>query len=383
MLKIVLPLLVLLSSLSAAWALVALRPPTPSQSPHSEPPLVQTVRVTPQTLRLSVHSQGVATPRNEIDLVSQVAGQVIKLHPSLAAGGFFDAGEVLMAVDPRDYDYAIEAAEARIAEARRQVATEEAQAEQARSEWQALGEGHPTPLTLHEPQLAEARARLKAAQADLVNARLQRSRCEWRAPFAGRVRDKKVGLGQYIRPGDALARIYATDVVEVRLPLSKDQLAALDLPLGLRDSHPRTGPKVVLSTEFAATTRRWEGRIVRTEGALDEATGLLHVVAEVRDPYAVKDGQPPLMAGLFVQAEIEGKAQAGLFVLPPGAVNAAQEALWIDQDNRLHIHRLDIVQNEPGRIVAKGLPEAGQLIVSGVQTPVEGMAVRPQAAMPR
>jgi RND family efflux transporter MFP subunit len=383
MLKIVLPLVVLLSSLTGAWALVALRPPTPSQPPHSEPPLVQTVRLEPQTLRLAVRSQGVATPRNEIDLVAQVAGQVTKLHPSLAAGGFFEAGEVLMAVDPRDYDLAIEEAEARIAEARRQVATEEAQAEQARSEWQALGEGRPTPLTLHEPQLAEARARLKAAEADRAKARLQRSRCEWRAPFAGRVREKKVGLGQYVRPGDALARIYATDAAEVRLPLSKDQLASLDLPLGSRDSRLRAGPRVVLSTDFAATPRRWEGRIVRVEGALDEATGLLHVVAEVRDPYAAKDGQPPLMAGLFVQAEIEGKAQAGLFVLPPGAVNAAQESLWVDGENRLRIRRLDIVQNEPERVVAKGLPAGGRLVVSGVQVPVEGMAVRPQESLPR
>jgi len=106
-------------------------------------------------------------------------------------------------------------------------------------------------------QLAEARAKLKAAQADLANARLQRSRCEWRAPFDGRVRDKHIGLGQYVQPGEKLARIYAIDVVQVRLPLATDQFSYLDLLLDQRNSKPENGPLVVLSTEFAGALRRW------------------------------------------------------------------------------------------------------------------------------
>ena len=83
---------------------------------------------------------------------------------------------------------------------------------------------------LRKPQLAEARAKVKAAEADLAQARLQRSRCEWRAPFAGKMRAKSVGLGQFVQPSNALARLYATDVAEVRLPLTMDQLAYIDWP---------------------------------------------------------------------------------------------------------------------------------------------------------
>jgi hypothetical protein len=74
---------------------------------------------------------------------------------------------------------------------------------------------------------------------------------------------------------------------------------------------------------------------VRAEGALDKETGLLHAVAEVRDPYAVKTGQAPLMPGLFVNAEIVGRDQSGVFVLPSRAVNASYEVLWVDRDDRL------------------------------------------------
>ena len=137
---------------------------------------MRAIKVEPQTVKLNIRSQGVVVPRTEIDLVPEVAGQVVQLHPSLVAGGFFELGDVLIKIDPRNYDYAIAEAHARIAEAERQVMMEEAQAEQARNEWHSLGEGEPSALTLRQPQLAEARAKLKSAEADLTKSRLQRSR---------------------------------------------------------------------------------------------------------------------------------------------------------------------------------------------------------------
>ncbi|MDN5836600.1 MAG: efflux transporter periplasmic adaptor subunit, partial [Nitrosospira sp.] len=127
----------------------------------------------------------------------------------------------------------------------------------------------------------------------------------------------------------------------------------------------------------------WEGRIIRTEGALDEETGLLHAVAEIRDPYTGKAGKPPLMPGLFVKAEIEGREQSGIYVLPPGAVNAAQEASLIDAEDRLHIRRLDILRREPDRVLVRGgLKTGDRVVVSGIQIPIEGMKVRTETVPP-
>ncbi len=390
--EIILPAILLLMSIGAAWAIMALRPRIVTQAPKTEVPLVSVIQVEPQTIRLTVHSQGIVTPRNEIDLIPEVAGKVIHLHPDFVAGGFYDRDDLLVAIDPRDYDYALVQAQAQIAEAKRQLAMEEAQADQARNEWQALGDGAPSALAMREPQLAEARAKLKAAEANLTLARIKRSRCELRAPFAGRLQAKNIGLGQFIQPGDKLARIYSTDVAEIRLPLSTDQLGFLDLPLGgsnslshsqapaLRQSSGQAwerGPKVILTTEFAGKMQTWEGRIVRTEGSLDESTGVLYAVAEVQEPYQKKDNRPPLLSKLFVQAEIEGKAMHGLFVLPQSAMNASQEVLLIDAGYKLHIRRLDVLRNEPDRIlVKKGLNTGDRLVTSGLQMPVEGMTVR-------
>jgi len=389
---IILPAILLLAGIGASWAIMALRPQVVTQTPKTEAPLVSIIQVEPQTLKLTVHSQGVVTPRHEIDLIPEVAGKVIRLHPDFVAGGFFESNSLLVAIDPRDYDYAIAQAQAQIAEAKRQLAMEEAQADQARNEWQALGDGEPSALAMREPQLAEARAKLKAAEANLTLAKIKRSRCELRAPFTGRLQAKNIGLGQFIQPGDKLARIYSTDVAEIRLPLPIDQLGFLDLPLGESNSLSRSqipipqqnpgqawkrGPKVMLTSEFAGKTQTWEGRIVRTEGSLDESTGVLYAVAEVQEPYQKKNNRPPLLSRLFVQAEIEGKAMHGLFVLPQSAMNASQEVLLIDAGHKLHIRRLEVLRSEPDRIlVRQGLNSGDRLVTSGVQVPVEGMTVR-------
>lgn len=134
MLKTVIPVLVILAGGSISWAIATYRPALKSSLPESEIPVVEVIHVEPRSVRLNLHSQGVVIPRTEIDLVPEVAGQIVQLHPSLGAGGFFKARDVLLIIDPRDYDYAIAEARARIAEAERQVAMEEAQTEQARQE---------------------------------------------------------------------------------------------------------------------------------------------------------------------------------------------------------------------------------------------------------
>jgi len=376
-LKILLPVALLLVGIGCAWAVIATRLQMTLQTPNAEVPLVTVIQVEPQTLRLDVHSQGIVTPRNEIDLIPEVSGKIIQLHTDFVTGGFFTRNDVLVSIDPRDYDYAIAQAQAQIAEAKRQLAMEEAQADQAHNEWQALGEGAATSLAMREPQLAEARAKLKAAEASLLQAQIKRSRCELRAPFTGRLQTRMAGLGQTIQSGEKLAHLYSTDLAEIRLPLPTDQLAYLDLPLGAGGEHCGVCPKVTLSADFAGGLQTWEGRIVRSEGKLDDTTGVLYAVAEVINPYTQKDGHPPLLAGLFVQAQVQGKALQNLFVLPQNAIDAAQQVLVVDNELRLHLRHLEVLRNEPDRILVKeGLNAGDRIVTSGIQVPVEGMKVR-------
>jgi len=188
-----------------------------------------------------------------------------------------------------------------------------------------------------------------------------------------------IGLGEFIKSGDKLARLYSTDVAEVRLPLTNNQLGFLDLSLGTlweQDSAQTHWPIVRLSANLAGNVQSWEGRIVRTESSLDESTGQLYVVAEVQNPYNQKGSRFPLLSNLFVKAEIEGKVIQDVVALPKNAVNALHEVLLIDPENKLHIRRVDVLREEPERILIKsGLSVGDQLVISGIDVPVEGMAV--------
>lgn len=381
-LKILLPILVLLAAAGAAWAIIAAKPQAVQQSAEQTIPSVNVVRAEPQSLRLNVMSQGVVTPREAIDLVSEVGGKVVQVHTALVAGGFFAANGLLLTIDPRDYDYAIVAAEAQLAEARRVLINEQAQVEQARSEWQALGEGEPSPLALRKPQLAEAQAKLKAAEADLAKAKLNRSRCELRAPFTGRVLSKQAGLGQYIPSGAVVARIYASDIAEIRLPIGTEQLAFLELPLG-QNAKAGRWPAVTLRADLAGKPQSWQGRIVRSEAALDDNSGQLYLVAQVAEPFRETPDRPPLLSGLFVQAEIEGVHRDGLFTLPHTALNGLQQAKLVNAEQRLEIRQLEVLRQEAERIIVKaGLYPGDRVVVSEIPVPVAGMRVNAVETQP-
>lgn len=386
LLKMALPAAVLLAAVGAARAMLETRPGSSPQITQPSPPTVQVVRVQPQSLVLNVASQGVVTPREEIDLVAEVGGKVLRMHPALASGGFFEADDLLLMIDPRDYDYAIVTAQAKVAEAKRVLINERAQVEQAESEWRALGQGEASDLALHKPQLAEAEAKLQAAAAELAKAKLDRGRCELRAPFAGRVLRKQAGRGQFLPAGSVIARIFATDVAEIRLPVGIDQLAFLDLPLGSRDSQPHW-PKVALSAEIGGRLRHWQGRIVRSEAALDSGSGQLFLVAQVEQPERAPADGAPLLSGLFVQADIEGVTREQLFALPRGTLNGLQQVKLVDDSDRLELRRVEVLRNESDRtIIRSGLRPGDRVVVSEMALPVAGMRVAitetPAAATP-
>lgn len=375
--------IVLLSALAAA-ALVRSRPEVETQKVEPIAPLVRVLTAERTDVPLDVKAQGTVLPRTEAELVAQVAGEVVATSPDFVAGGFFARGEMLLRLDARDYELAVERANAQIAQAEVQLALEEAEANVAREEWAELGEGEPGPLVLREPQTAQARANLAAARAALQKAQLDLDRTKIRAPFAGRVRAKRVDLGQYVAPGTPLASIHAIDFAEVRLPVADDQLAYLDLPLAYRDARDAEGgPDVVLEARFGRERHAWQGRIVRTEGELDPRTRMLNLVARVEDPYG-RSGEdpdrPPLAVGLFVEATIDGRLAEDVFVLPraalrPGA-GGPDQVLVVD-DGRLRFRDVSVLRlTEQRAILDAGLEPGEQVVVSPLDVVSDGMRVR-------
>ncbi len=383
LLKTLLPIVVLgLSALGAKW-LVDSRPEPQLVPPAVVIPTVRTLQVERSDYRVKVPARGTVVPRTQSDIVAQVGGRVVAVSPNLVAGGFFEAGEVLVELDARDYELALAQAQLVVTQAERRLAEEEADAAVARREWEELGKGEPSPLTVREPQVKEARAALEAARAGRARAELDIERSKLKATFAGRVRSKNVDLGQFVMPGSAVARVYAVDFAEVRLPLSDRELAFLDLPVSYRDRKADgQGPLVQLSAQFAGGRREWAARIVRTEGEIDPKTRMVIAVARVEDPYgrALAEGGDgvPLAVGMFVSAEIQGCLLEQVLVLPRSALRDGPQVYVLTSDDRLLMLDIEPLRSTRDEVVVHcpEFEDGARVVVSPLEIATREMRVK-------
>lgn len=381
-LMIIVPLLVLIGAIVAAGVMIKSRKPVETKPVVPLPPLVKVQAVMQRDHQFIVKAQGTVAPRSEITLASEVSGRITKVSPAFANGGFFEAGEVLVSIEAKDYELMLTQARAWLAEAKTRLTREQAESAVARKEWLALGKKieEANPLVLRLPQIAEIEAAVSSAQASVEQAERDLQRCEIKAPFAGRVWEKKVDAGQYVAKGAMLARLYAVDYAEIKLPLPTDDLAFLDVPYAFR-GEKETGPQPVvkLIADIAGQSQEWTGKLIRTEGEIDMRTRMLPTVARVENPYGRggNESRPPLSIGMFVQAEIKGKMVKGVYVIPRLAYRGNNEVMVVDKDSKLRFRTIEIVRLEADNVIAKSGLEAGDRVcVSPLDAPVDGMTVR-------
>lgn len=380
-LQIALPVLLLAIGATVAFQ-IANRPAAATPEPPAfVGPLVRSLAVTIEDVRIDVPARGVVEARRRIDLAPQVGGEVIEVGPGLRAGGFFTPGDVLLRIDPSDYELAVVQQEAAVAQAGLRLQLERAEAEAAITAWRKLNGNEPADdLVMRKPQIADAETALAAAEAMLDRARLDLARTTVKAPFHGRVRTADVDLGQVVAPRAPVAQIYGIDTAEVRLPLAASDVAFVDLPMGWQESGSnRTGPTVTLTADFAGQRHEYRGVITRTEGEIDRRTRQLTVVVQVDDPYGRKgDGsRPPLTLGMFVEATITGRTFEDVAVIPRGALRGENEVWLIDAENRLQRREVEVLRVDPERVyVRTGLQKDEVVCVTPLEAPVVGMPVR-------
>jgi len=327
-----------------------------------------------ENVQLMVSAQGEARPRTEIDLVPEVAGKVVYVSPNFIDGGIFKQGETLLRIEDADYKVAVIRAEAGVAQAEQALVREKAEGEIARQDWEELGSGDPSALTLRKPQLQQAQATLLAAKAELQQTNLQLKRTAVQAPFDGRVITKNSDLGQFVAPGARLGRIFSTDIAEVRLALTDNDLAKLDLPIAYVADSRDTAPDVKLSAIIAGQNRVWQGKIMRTDSTYDTQTRAMYAIAEVVAPYATgaAEGNFPLAPGLFVDAEIAGYQMNDVIVLPRGGLRPENKIYVVNDEGKATIRDAVVVDSDAQRAVLRSGVESGELVIV---SPLEKSAI--------
>lgn len=316
-------------------------------------------------VQLTVNVQGETRPRTEIDLVPEVGGKITYVSPKFLGGGLFKKGDVLYRIDQADYNVAVIRAEAAVARAQQLLVREKAESEIARMDWEDLGSGPASDLTLRIPQMMEAQASLQSAEADLENARIRLGRTAVRAPFNGRVREKFADLGQYVNPGSRLGRIFATDITEIRLALSDADLTRLDIPVAYVAQNREAAPDVLISGTIGGQVREWPAKIMRTDSTFDTQTRSLFAIAEVVDPYGkgVAEGGYPLAPGMYVDAMISGKQLQDVITIPRDGLRPENKVYTVNMEGVAESRSPVVLDANPQRAVLASGIEPGELVI--------------------
>ena len=355
---------------------IVITAPTPAQvEPDEIATAIRTQVVEKQTVQMTVRSQGNVEPLTESELIPEVSGKIKWISPKLVAGGYFEADEVLLQIDDRDYRSMIQRGQAVLSRA-------QAEDEHARFEFQRLEELVKKRLTSQSTLESALRAQriaaaaLKEAEVNLAQAQRDLRRTELRAPYTGLVRSKKVNQGQFISRGATVASVYSAETVEVRIPLADSQLAFLDIALGQRGSLPvEAQANVTLSTQYGGQYYEWSGKLVRTEAEIDARSRMVNAVVRVDNDRT--SGRPPLPVGLFVNAEIEGRTVNDIIVLPRAAIRNQAQVLVVDADNRLRYRNVEFLRFDRDQVYIKGGLESGEAVnLSPIQTVIDGMRVK-------
>lgn len=367
--QIIIPIVILATGIAAMAVFSSMKKPPEEKVEVDNTPIVAVsdISVTPMTLE--VNSYGMVTPKYETELIAQVNGEIVELSDTFLRGGFVKKNQLLARIDPNDYQAALIDAQAAMATARAALETEVAQGKVAEREWKQITDTSPTELSLRKPQLAQELARVKAAQASVLRAERNLERTEIRAPYDAMINSRNIGLGSFVGVGSKIGHVLATATAEIRLPVADNQLEFL--------VNQGVNAKVNLLGKYAGKDMQWSATIKRNEGVIDDKSRMGYLVAELNDPYQLKNNTEqsitPLRFGSYVNAKIVGNSIAQATSVPRHLVVDGKVAI-LDSDSRLHYAVIDIVRQQGSHvIVSSGLQNGDQLIVSALDYPVDGM----------
>lgn len=427
--RLLIAVLIVLASIWGHRRLLATAPVRQMRPPQERVAVVETLPLARTSRQVTVTATGTVVPARQLALTARVAGEVAARHPNLDPGGRLAPGEVAVTLDRTDYELAVTRADVQVARARSALAqsevsllqtqSEKIQAEGqliaaeynhrlelgqqsvARFQWEMLENKETATelekeLTLRQPHLRKAvadvesakagvavathrietartnvetaRAALRDAEAALEQARLNLARTEVRVPFAAVVQDRTVSVGAQVGTQTQLALLVDAETFWVQVSVPLDRVPWIRV----RTDSAAGAPTVLRPTGAAAGQAEWAGEVVRRLPAIEERGRQVRLLVEVRNPLG--PGALPLLLGTFVQAEIEGPVQTGVFAIPRSAVREGREVWLRSPEGRLEVAPIAIEWSDAETVLVRGgLEEGALLVTSDIASPVPGM----------
>ena len=359
--RIIPVIVVLLVTAALILVMFMLKPKEQKKENSKLIPAVDVIQVRPIDYVIPIQSDGMVLPKTKINIAAEVSGKITFVADNFRTGGTFVKGDVLLNIDPVDYELAITRAQANVASQQANLDLQQAKSELAKTDWKKYGKsGKPNALNLNLPQVASAKAALSAARADLQLAQRTLEKTKIVAPFSGVILSKMVDLGQFVNLSTALASVASTEMAEIRMSLSDEQLQMS----GLAQFDGSQNIFVKISSQEIQGLQ-WRGKIASIEAQRDAKTLFNFAIIEVAQPF--KQQKIPLRFNTFVNIALKGKTLQQVYPV---------ERAYITLENKVHVFspqaklldkKVDIIYaDDVYKYISSGIDSDDKIITTGL-----------------
>lgn len=391
---------------------------------------VDVIKISPQPITTSIDGYGSVRSQRQTMLTSEVSGRITYIAQSFKRGNFVKKGEVLIKINPEDYEITYKLVKAELEEAKaewarlkktssflqkelnllkEQLDLRKKDLERSRKlasngrlsekEWEATRSSYlqqqqslldtQKSLETLPHEIEKIKITIKRSEVNLKKAKKDLSRTVITAPFSAEVVAKNAEIGQFVSSGIELGQLAYDRVYEVVVKVDPEELQKIpyvpqeNLPENLRDIKEAIGtPKAKVTWVAFGKSFHWDGTLVRIE-PIDEKTRTLPLVVQIENPWlGLKNNNPPLLTGVYCQVSIEGVEIKEAMAVPEQAIRE-QGSIYLLRDGKLHIEKVFTYYSGgqymifPKERSKEGAVTFGDLVItSPIMYPIEGMALK-------
>lgn len=360
--KVLVPILFLAVGAAIAAGLIATRPEVAPKPVVEKTWTVAAIPASASDIRPIRKFYGTVVAPREVDIRPEVAGSVRAVGPNFVEGGIVREGELLVDIDPFDYDALMRETEAdikgtkamierdaeRIALMKRDVMRREKLQGSGYASEKVLDDARLT-LSQAEQQQIERQNKLEKLQVELE--RIQRSLADTRvtAPADGFLQDVSAAIGKYVTVGDALAKLIPAAGLEARFHVGSGAFQRF-----LANGNYR---EIKAQVVWAGETH--DAVLDRVESQVTTASGGIDVFAKIGG----LDVDTDLRPGVFVEVRVPGAQYDDVIRVPEEAVHGG-DTVYVVVDGRLVPRRVELATRDGGDALIRGDFEPGDRLVT-------------------
>ncbi len=350
----------------------------PPERPLSRPAIpVEVMIVQPRDFPVTIHGYGDVKARTRVTLSAEVSGRVLRKKDHLLAGSVVGRGDILFAIDDRDYRLVLDTAKSRLAVLARDLALAKAELQRVDTLRRKKRVGSISAVEKAEAAVNAIRNQIAQVKKTRDHAEIQLGRCLLRAPFTGRVGWTGVEADEYVTPGKKMITLIDDSILEVKVPLDSRDAARW---LRLEDREQADGQHWFARPEPVTCTVIWsEDDTVRAAATVDRIvsfdpkTRMIEVAVTLKQE---KKTPVPLVDGMFSRVTIPGRVLHGVYIVPREAVTFTGMVYVVNQDH-LHSRKVEVVREENDlAVIDKGLAPGDAVITTRLEQPLENALVR-------